>query len=142
MSSTPFERPFVLPAVDPWRRLRTGAAVVGAGLVLIALASIGDAVRTALMIWAAVCLLLMLRELRLDRRAGLACWRPGYGWGITHRGETEPAAVDPATRVLPTRVVLFLRAASGGVRRFDLARRDMNPAAHRRLRVLLRLGRG
>lgn len=139
MSSAPFERPFVLPAADPGGRILAGAATVGAGL---ALASLGDTARTALLIWAAVCLLIMLRERRLERRAGRACWRPGYGWGIARGGEIEPAAVDPATRVYPARVVLALRAASGGLRRYDLAPGDMSPAAHRRLRVLLRLGRG
>jgi hypothetical protein len=142
MSSAPFERPFVLPAVDPGGRIRAGAATVGAGLALTSPASLGGTARTALLIWAAVCLLIMLREWRLDLRAGRACWRPGYGWGIARGGEIEPAAVDRATRVYPTRVVLALRAASGGVRRYDLARDDMSPAAHRRLRVLLRLGRG
>lgn len=142
MSSAPFERPFILPAVDPGGRIRAGAATVAAGLALTFPVSLGDMARTALLIWAAVCLLLMLREWRVDRSAGLACWRPGYGWGIARGGEIEPAAVEPATRVYPTRVVLALRAASGGVRRYELATDDVGPAVHRRLRVRLRLGRG
>lgn len=142
MSSTPFERPFVLPAADPGRRLVPAGVILAVGLALVSLASLPDGVRRGLLLWAVLCLLGMFLELRRGRDRPIARWRPASGWWIEGPGGIEPAAVHPATRVFGHRIVLYLRPASGGTRRYDLSSRQLSPAALRRLRVLLRLGRG
>ena len=143
MSSTPFERPFALPAASARARAWPAAAVPLGGLVYVCAASLPGLVRALLIGWGLVCLVFILRSPR--RRPGdiAAGWRPSFGWGIERDdGSVEPAAVLPATRVFPSRVVLWLRPAGGGACRFDLARADLPAAAHRRLRVRLRLGHG
>lgn len=110
------------------------------GAAVLAAAVIPDPLRVGLALWVLACLgaaFLGAREAPLG-----ACWRPRLGWGLPGEDGPEPAVVMPATRVFRGRVVLYLRGAGGRQARLVLRRGSLPAATHRRLRVLLRFGRG
>ena len=140
MSSTRFERPFDLPAVEPARRAAGEVALVLLGAAVLAAAVVPDPLRIGLALWLLACLGVAVPGAR-EAPLG-ACWRPGVGWGLPGDDGPEPAEVMPATRVFRRRVVLCLRGAGGRRVRLVLRRGSLPAATHRRLRVLLRFGRG
>jgi hypothetical protein len=140
MSSTPFERPFVLPPVSVRAERLVGVLPLAFATVVIALANIATLLRLLLLLAVVGLASVWLRTLRGP--APLARWRSGPGWGLEGADAIEPATVTPATRVYAGRVLLELRAADGRVSRHLVDRRTLSAADRRRLRVRLWLGHG
>lgn len=140
MSSTPFERPFVLPPASVRAERLGGARPLALAALVLALADIPAALRVTLLL--ALLGLAASWLLTLRAPAASARWRAGPGWGLERAGTVEPANVTPATRVSAGRVLLELRAADGRVSRHLIDRRALSVADRRRLRVRLWLGHG
>jgi hypothetical protein len=140
MSSTPFERPFVLPPADPRPDARSGTAAlaVAVGLGLAAGLAAAIAVGVLLAVGAVGARLWSHRE----PATRFARWRPGIGWGLEEDGRWIPARVASGTRVYRRRVVLCLCAAEGPDHRQVLGPGSLGPTELRRLRVRLRLDHG
>lgn len=72
-----------------------------------------------------------------------AVWRPGRGWTLELPGrQASPAKLSQATRILPLFVALSWTLKDGRRSRLLVFRWQIPPTTFRRLRVLLRYGRG
>lgn len=140
MSSTPFERPFVIPPASVRAERLSGAWPLAGAVAVIVLADLAAPVRAVLLL--AACGLAAFWLWTLRAPVDQARWRSGPGWGLERAGAIEPATVTTATRVYAGHALIELRAADGRVSRHLVNRRVLSVADRRRLRVRLWLGHG
>lgn len=141
----PYERPIVIEE-EATRHSLIPIVALTAGLTFVLAAPIEATVRIALLLWGGVAVaaeLPMARRRKAAREPTRAIWRPTTGW-LLEAGDKKPAPgiLCPGTRVFPWLIVLRWRIRGQGYRTCLVRPDTLGVDAHRRLRVILRLGRG
>jgi hypothetical protein len=141
MWSRRFERGIVLKAPDRRlsNRLETLSFVLAGALIVFG--AIDPWARAFMASWLFVGAVALRRQRRQE--AGTAIWRPGRGWHLDMPGTAAtPARLHRSTRVLPLIVALNWVLPDGRRACLLAFRWQVRRETFRRLRVLLRYGRG
>lgn len=141
MWSRRFEQGLVLTAPDRRSFDALEWLVAIAGLVMTVFAAVDHRVRILMAGWLVFGAAVQRRARK--QRPSRAVWRPGRGWTLELPG--RPAVTGRlrrSTRILPLYVALSWTLPDGRCSRLLVFRWQMPAVTFRRLRVLLRYGRG